>query len=167
MLLTTVTGTIIHLDDHFMETLNNQLGYRYIRDAHNGISISNEIKSMQYLESLCYDYLHRYRHTYESDCERLNDGSLPLYSNERNAVIQLKGEKEILIFYHDYSIIAQKLLHMYNVKEFEEYMAHIRDTKHNTLYQMLRIHIVRLKIDEQKHMETKQNYIDYNKPVIV
>ena len=65
------------------------------------LSIWNEIRSMRNLRGLCDEYLEAYPTSYEQDVERLasTTNPVPMFSNERHALIQVKGEKEVLLFY--------------------------------------------------------------------
>jgi hypothetical protein len=71
--------------------------FRYSRNpVPNMTSSRNETRALQQLDSMCDDYLGRYQHSLAQDLALLASDVLPLYSNHRNAVIQIKGEKEIL-----------------------------------------------------------------------
>ena len=80
--------------------------FRSIRDLANPMSIENEERTLERLMSMCSDYLSRYPTTYDDDCARLSskdDSELPLYSNARNALIQVRGEKKVLLHYLNFA----------------------------------------------------------------
>lgn len=171
-LLTTVCGSPVSNISEFIDASSAAAsgfhsGYRYIRDAQNGINVLNEIKAMRYLEVICNEYLSKYPTTFDDDCHRLSGDSLAPFSNERHAVIQVKGEKEILLFYLEYAVKAQELLKINSVKEFEEKLSAIREHKSTLFYQLIRVNIVRIRLEEQKNVETKQSFVDFTKPMIV
>lgn len=147
------------------------LGYRFVRDAQNGINVRNELRAMRALQDLCNDLLSKYPTALADDIERLKittgDGALEPYSNHRHAVIQVKGEKEVLVFYRDYAAKAIQLLKISQPREFEEVLAAVRETMHPMTYQLLRINIVRLKMEEQQNAESKSVFLDYTKPMVV
>ena len=111
-----------------------------LREASYPISTTNEIKVLYLLKSICEDYLSKYTHTYNEDKNSLleleadptdnitattdidpesesDTVSEPIYmlkpySNHRNAVIQIAGEKEVLHFYIHFCEVGLKLLHL-------------------------------------------------------
>jgi hypothetical protein len=64
------------------------------------ISPRNEIAALSFLAGICRTRLERYPTNFEDDLYRLeNDETLEPFSNERNALIVIKSEKEILHFF--------------------------------------------------------------------
>ncbi len=96
------------------------------------MSVRNELKAMKRFNELCKEYLSYYPTTYVEDCEKLLDLDLmPMYSNIRNACIQVKGEKEVLLFYQSLTSMCIDLLNILDSGSPEE-IANI----HNTARQM-------------------------------
>ncbi len=107
-------------------------GGRSVRDAQNPVNVDNELRSMRLLLSICKSYLSIYPTSYDDDVKRLsntkssssstskissidNEGvdlELTPFSNHRNAIIQIKGEKEILLYYANLAEISIDLLSM-------------------------------------------------------
>ena len=117
--------------------------YRSIRDAQMAISIRNEIKAMTHLEALCTEHLSKYSSTFEADCEAISSGRLPPFSNEIHARIQVRGEKEVLLFYKDFAAFALQLLRIEDPQTFHDSLESLRQTKHPMLYQYCRSTILR------------------------
>ena len=107
---------IIEADKFDFETLVASAGssssYRSIRDAQVAISVHNEQNAMHLLIQICNNYLKKYPTSYEDDCNRLRYGNLTPFSNERHALIQVKGEKEVLLFFKDFAYTASSLLNI-------------------------------------------------------
>lgn len=142
--------------------------YRSIRDAQTAISLKNEIKSMQLLARICENYLSLYPTTYEDDCIKLATGNVPLFSNERNALIQVKGEKEVLLFYKDFAQTVVRLMNSNDVNEFDEILDTIRQTKHSFTFQYCRGTAARLFQDELRRGDRRSKQVlDLTRPTIV
>ena len=111
------------------------------REALFPISTSNEIKALYLFRSICDDYLARYNNTLEEDLVTLNDTDadgekdekpcegktvgeteeekkhdgvyvVPPFSNHRNALIQIVGEKQVLKFYLHLIEVGLSMLHL-------------------------------------------------------
>jgi len=117
--------------------------YRSIRDAQMAISIRNEIKAMTHLEALCTEHLSKYSSTFEADCEAISSGRLPPFSNEIHARIQVRGEKEVLLFYKEFAVFALQLLRIEDPQTFHDSLESLRQNKHPMLYQYCRSTILR------------------------
>ena len=117
--------------------------YRSIRDAQIAISIRNEIKAMTLLYALCVEYLSKYKSTYEDDCEAIASGRLPPFSNKIHACIQVRGEKEVLLFYKDFAQTSLELLRIEDPQQFHDAMENLRLVKHHMLYHYCRSSILR------------------------
>jgi hypothetical protein len=145
--------------------------FRSIRDAQTPINVVNEYRAMQHLESLCNSYLSKYQHTYETDCRRLVSDELPQFSNERHAVIQVKGEKEVLLFYREFAIVSQRLLRIRDMRVLEEEMLEVRATKHFLIYDHVKIHIHKLIMDDQqrslRRIGDRNSSAASNRPVLL
>ena len=71
-------------------------------DIHNPISIRNEISALDLLSKRITLQLDQYPTTLIEDERNLNssDPNIQPLTNRRNAIIQVKGEKEILLYFH-------------------------------------------------------------------
>lgn len=103
---------LIEADKEDVAALSVSQGSRFrsMRDSMIPINSKNEMKAMQLLKRTTEDYLSRYPTKYEDDVRRLSSSELSQFSNERHAVIQIAGEKEVLLFYLDLATTAIKLL---------------------------------------------------------
>jgi hypothetical protein len=141
---------------------------RSIRDAQIAISSRNEVKVLNSLNKLCCDFLSRYPNTFEEDAARLADSnSFKPFSNEKHAVIQVKGEKEVLLFYIDFTNTALKLLSIKDENLFEEEFLEIRKEKHLFLQQYCRGTIGRLRAQEIRQLEMRLKLVDFSRPTVV
>lgn len=139
-----------------------------IRDAQVAISVSNELRAMQYLRDLCDTYLSRYPTTYESDVERLkSDDSLVLYSNERHAVIQVRGEKEVLLFFRDFAESGIKLLQAPDMDAFDVLLEEIRLSKDVIIFYYCRSVCGRLLHENRRRAERNIRSYDLARPTVV
>jgi hypothetical protein len=76
------------------------------------LSVENECAVLQSLAELCAEQLGRYPTTLESDVAVLRAGRYPFGSNRRNALVLLKGEKEVCHYYIDLAAEAVPVLQM-------------------------------------------------------
>lgn len=144
--------------------------YRSVQDAHVPVSVRNEIRAMRHLGILCDDCLGAYPNSYEDDCVRLTDdssSSLAPFSNERHAVIQVKGEKEVLLFYKDYAETAIRLLELKDDALFDCELAKIWPLKHVVVQQYLSNSACRLRQDDKQRAEIRQRNVDFSRPTVV
>jgi len=122
-------------DDFYALTQSPGSSSRSLRDATFPLNEGNEMRAMELLQRMTQDYLSRYPTTYEEDVRRLTvrgSGELVQFTNERHAVIQIKGEKEVLLFLKDFAdttIEVLKMLHC-DRTEYETSMDRIADSKH-------------------------------------
>jgi histone-lysine N-methyltransferase SETD3 len=110
------------------------------RDMHSALNESNELRAMRLLEATIKKLLSQYPAPLDMDLDRLtNDKTLAPFSNERHAIIQVKGEKEVLQFFLEF---AQTVMHLLSVRDpdlFREEMRKVQDnTKHQCLFMYLR-----------------------------
>ena len=144
--------------------------YRSIQDAQVPISVRNEIRAMKNLRCLCEEYLSAYQNTYENDCSRLNDessSSLAPFSNERHAVIQVRGEKEVLLFYKDFAATAIRLLEFRDDAIFDRELAAELPSKHAVIQQYLTNCACRLRQSDKQRAEIRQRNVDFSRPTVV
>ncbi len=162
---------VIEADRDDLELLMATAGssmYRSIRDAQVAVSLRNELRAMSLLLSTCEDYLSRYPTSYESDCDRLLYGNVAPFSNERHALIQIKGEKEVLLFFRDWAAVALQLLRENDPSQFEALLESVRASKDPIVYQYCRGTIGRLHQDDlRRQMEQRRRNMDLSRPTIV
>lgn len=161
---------IMEADKDDFELLTSCVGtgmYRSIRDAQVAVGVKNEQRSMMTLVSICDQHLNRYPTSFDSDCYRLKSSSIAPFSNERHALIQIKGEKEILLFFKDFAITAIKLLQVKNIQELDTLLEQIRITKHQVVFHYCNTTINRLKQDEFRRHEIRRKNLDLSKPTVV
>jgi hypothetical protein len=123
--------------------------YRTIRDAQTAISVRNELKAMALLHATCDEHLSKYPTTYETDCEAITSGKYPPFSNQMHACIQVRGEKEVLLFYKDLAKTALDVLVIEDPQIFHDTLENIRMQKHNIIYQYVRSTVLRLRQEEE------------------
>ena len=97
------------------------------REAMYPLSTANELKSLYLFRSIVDDLISRYPTTYTEDLEMLNSKNVEIdpvtgqeqsvpsiqpFSNRRNALIQIAGEKEVLHFYLHFIEVGLKMLHL-------------------------------------------------------
>ena len=172
------TLRIIVSDEEDLEQLQvvygGPYGSRSHRDAQGPQNIRNEIRALHHLTAICDDYLSRYPTTLEEDKRRLaapvegGDGLAP-FSNERHAVIQLRGEKEILHFFKHFSECGIRVLsvRLNSSVEFESILQRYQTTEHPVIYQYCRTVVSRLRDLEIRRMEQAHKNVDLSKPTVV
>ena len=162
---------IIEADREDMEILMATAGssmYRSIRDAQVAVSVRNELRAMNLLLATCEHYLSLYPTTYEQDCDRLLYGDVAPFSNERHALIQIKGEKEVLLFFRDWAEVAMQLLRENDLGQFEALLENVRTTKDQLVFQYCRGTIGRLHQDDlRRQMDQRRRTMDLSRPTIV
>ncbi len=145
--------------------------YRSLRDARVAISASNEHKALQLLLQTCDGLLAKYPATLADDLDRLANGNVALFSNQRNALIQVKGEKEVLHFYRDYALTGLKMLQAQDMDDFDRMLNEVRLSKHVLLFHYCRGTLSRLLQDELRrgvrHSRSRLQQVDLSKPTIV
>eukprot|EP01041_Mallomonas_annulata_P003490 gene3490-6947_t len=162
---------IIVADDEDFEQIISSFGgpYRAVRDLQLALNLRNEVRAMQFLTALCDDYLSRYPTSIAQDTERLAAPDLTPFSNEKHALIQIRGEKEILIFYKRFSQSVLRLLslRLNATTEFETLLTTYSTEEHILTYQYCRNVAPRLRYDEQRRIELMQKNVDMSKPTVV
>jgi hypothetical protein len=90
------------------------------RELKSPISLDNEEKVLRHLGRICMTQLKAYDTTYEEDKALLAspDGPKP-FSNKRNALIYMTGEKEICHFYIDLMMECVKYIRMLKTRDVE------------------------------------------------
>ena len=99
------------------------------------VSIENEIKCLKMLGKLMLTQLKKYDTTLEEDLKLLNDpihGPKP-FTNRRNALIFMAGEKKICHFYIDLMKMACKAF-TYNLAQMQQEMKRFFDSVPGELY---------------------------------
>lgn len=138
---------IIEADQIDLDALVSNSGssnYRSIRDAQIAINVRNEIKAMTLLYNLCEEYLSKYPTTYDADCESISSGRLPPFSNKIHACIQVRGEKEVLLFFKDFAVTALEVLRIEDPQIFHDTVECFKQVKHAIVYQYCRNTVLRL-----------------------
>ena len=103
---------------------------RSIRDAQIPRTIHNELKALQHLSQICDEYLRNYPSSFEEDVNRLSSPSVEPFSNERHAIIQVKGEKQVLLFYRDFAETGISFLNITDETMFDLEFNNIKNKKH-------------------------------------
>lgn len=152
----------------FSSSLESSL-YRSIRDAQYAISLKNELKALKALYRVCQDCLKAYPSTFSEDIERLKDSATLIpFSNERNALVQVKGEKEVLLFFQDLAQVGIQLLNTKSFQEFDEILNDIRINKHFLIFQYCRGTIARLVQEEFRRNDLRgRQTLDLSRPTVV
>lgn len=92
---------------------------RSLRDTQYPISLSNERRAMHLLIKMVQESLQEYSSTLEEDFKSLsNSTDYPEFSNRRHALIQVKGEKEVLSFYLDLARTSLEVLQWIDDHEY-------------------------------------------------
>ena len=143
-------------------------GYqRLVRDIQHPIDLQNEIRAIKYFNEMCLDYLSRYKTTLQEDIQLLSSGELRPFSNERHAIIQLKGEKEILHFYLNFT---NDILYLFNLKPFKDLQAKFEEykaSKHYMICKYCQTIVMKLRTNEERELELLQKQVDLTKPTVV
>jgi len=100
----------IHAQDKELMMISSGDGFKL--DDIEPISIRNEIACLITISRVCRKHVSAFEHTLEYDLKLLKSGTLKMYSNERNAVVMRRGEKEVLTFFINLGKKAIKLLGM-------------------------------------------------------
>ena len=79
------------------------------------------------------------------------------FSNRRNALIQVKGEKEVLHYYKDFGNVAMSLLEVETMSDFQTLLENIRVSKHWLVYEYCRGTLSRLKQDHIRNTVNRSN----------
>ena len=99
------------------------------RDMHSAINESNEMRAMRTLEATVTSLLNQYPDTLEHNNERLaHDKALAPFSNERHAIIQVRGEKEVLRFFLDFAQTVMRLLSVRDMEVYRDEMRKVQDS---------------------------------------
>jgi hypothetical protein len=143
--------------------------YRSIRDAQIAISARNEFKALRLLQQICDDLLSKYPSTLEQDLHRLAHGNIAPFTNERNALIQVKGEKEVLHFYRDLAAVGLKMLQSRDMDEVDAMINEVRLKKHSMVFHYCRSTIARLVLEDIRRGDNRYRKptLDLRKPTIV
>lgn len=141
--------------------------YRSLRDAQIPISVRNEMAVLKSLLAMCDQLLSSYPTTCVQDKDRLLCGDVPLFSNERNALIQVKGEKEVLLFFKALAESSIALLESEGMLRFDEQLEALRTSKHPIIYHYARGTLSRLHQDELRRNEIRQRKLDLSRPTVV
>lgn len=143
-------------------------GYRSVYNAQTPISVRSELKVLAALQNMCQSYLDKYPTSLENDCTKLATGNIPLFTNERNALIQIKGEKEVLHFFLDLAETGTRLLYSKGASgEFEGALDEVRKSKHQVIYQYCRTVVQRVRYEDMRRQDIRERNVDMSRPTIV
>lgn len=67
-------------------------------DEFEPLSVRNEVAALAHLKQIATEALSKYSTTFEHDKQLLASGTLEVFSNKRNCVVQRCGEKEVLVW---------------------------------------------------------------------
>eukprot|EP00949_MAST-11_sp_MAST-11-sp1_P002718 g2718.t1 len=82
------------------DTVQNDSNFDIAREMKEPVSTSNELRALRMLAWLMKRQLERYETSYEADLALMNSRAQPpRFTNRRNALIYILGEKEICRFY--------------------------------------------------------------------
>jgi len=122
---------IVATEDEFETIINSSIhgrraGPMMVRDVRFPLTLRNERAAMLLLSGMIDDMLSAYPTTLEEDRARLAGRSLKPFSNERHAIIQVVGEKEVL---HHYKKHCETALHLMDIDVFDDatYMDKMRE----------------------------------------
>mmetsp|Transcript_33278 Transcript_33278/g.33896 ORF Transcript_33278/g.33896 Transcript_33278/m.33896 type:complete len:390 (-) Transcript_33278:96-1265(-) len=162
---------IIMADQEDFEQIVSSYGgpYRSVRDLQVPLNLRNEIRGMQHFASICDDYLSRYPTSLDQDLERLASPALMPFSNEKHAIIQIKGEKEVLHFFQRFCQSVLRLLSMRlnATSECDALIQKYSTEEHTLTYHYCRSVVLRLRLDEQRRLDLLQKNVDLSKPTVV
>jgi histone-lysine N-methyltransferase SETD3 len=141
---------------------SSNMRFPSMRSTSFALNINNEVRVLKHLKSLIETNLNEYPTNYDEDCLKLASNAVQPFSNERHALIQVKGEKEVLLFYKDFAETALKLLEIKDQAAYSEALQEVRESKHPFLQQYCRNTIGRLRAEPSKG-ETKS--FDFFRPI--
>lgn len=146
-----------------------------VKDVRTPLSMRNEVEALRLLVRLCEDNLARYPRTLAQDREVLAGDTLTPFSNERHAMIQVAGEKEVLETWMQHAEQSLELLGL-DVLDDEEYMRQFRAlaeasgfTQWMMKYCSLPVGVVGLcrKMERRRLQQASEHAADPTKPHIV
>jgi len=139
------------------------------RDIHTPINLRNEIRAMQHLAAICEDYLSRYPTSLEDDIASLKSPDLKPFSNEKHALIQVRGEKEVLHFFKRFceAVLCGLTLRINATSEFDVLLQRYSTEEHSLTYHYCRTVVLKLRLDEQHRLDLMQKNVDMSKPTVV
>jgi len=103
----------------------------------------------------------------EQDTRRLESDEFAPFSNQRHAVIQIRGEKEVLHFYVDFAQTCLSLLKCADVDHFEVALEKVRREKHPVIFVHAKMTLGRLFLDEARRNDSRRRQLDLTKPTVV
>ncbi len=124
---------------------SNDRSSRNNKDLHTPLNINNEIRAMTLLQNLCAQYLAQYPSSYEEDTERLESDAVAPFSNERHALIQVKGEKKVLLFYKDFAESVIRVLQAEDSTTYRQEVMNVQERSHHLVYTHIRNTVPKLR----------------------
>jgi len=89
---------------------NSRFVYRTAKDIRFPFGLQNERAALAQLEKICLELLSKYPTSYDDDKKLLESGTLRPFSNQRHAIIQILGEKKVLMHYILLAQTAMKVI---------------------------------------------------------
>lgn len=135
---------------------------------YNPLGVANEIRALIGLRSQLEDMLAAYATSYAEDCARL--AAVPPrpepFSNERHALIQVRGEKQVLLFYSELVDTALELSRVREV-DWDATLAEAVQGRPEALSAYCRGVLGRARQEDQRRLEARQRSMDYSRPTAV
>lgn len=175
-LMFALVRVIVADDADYIRLISNRSGgsggYRSVRNAFLPVSIRNEILTLQHLKSICITMIYKYPTTLEQDRINLREENIvnyPLYSNKRNALIQVKGEKEVWHHYLDLAECGLKLLLIKEGQEelFDSELEEIRKCYSILIFQYCANVVSKVRRSEYRRNSNAFKNLDLTRPTIV
>ena len=108
---------------------SGRMGATTVKDVRFPVSIRNEKAALLKLQQMVGELLGTYPSTLEADMERMQNGSLKPFSNQKHAVIQIVGEKTVLHHYRDFCEVALDLIAL-DPRDDEAYQRKVHPSFH-------------------------------------
>jgi hypothetical protein len=173
-----VASTMTNSNSLSARSIGSFGGFRTLRNAQHPYSLKNEILMFKLFLQYIVNMLAAYPTTFAQDVSLLSrdpstDPHAPLmFSNQRNALIQIKGEKEILMFYKDFADTALSVLQTWPVEQvynpdFHDKMNCIQDNKHFIIHNYCRTVAQRLLLEEKRKNDQRARNVNMALPTVV
>jgi len=84
--------------------------FRTAKDIRFPLSLRNERAALEHLLQIVRCAMSEYTTSLKEDIRTLESNQFPMFSNERNAIVQVKGEKEVLQHYENFAVTAINIM---------------------------------------------------------
>mmetsp|Transcript_35684 Transcript_35684/g.82996 ORF Transcript_35684/g.82996 Transcript_35684/m.82996 type:complete len:357 (+) Transcript_35684:902-1972(+) len=105
--------------------------FRTAKDIRFPLSLRNERAALEHLLQIVRCAMSEYTTSLKEDIRTLESNQFPMFSNERNAIVQVKGEKEVLQHYENFAVTAINIMDL-NDNDFVAATAEIQSSEHHT-----------------------------------